>query len=215
LVVVDEGADLLLLRRVADQEGAGRAPLQSRIAPQRDRLAGPLRGVHVIVAIQRPDIALPGPAGGFLRDNLTGRVALGRLWSRAWTCALGAVTSERVVALNGMPGRALAARLAAGEVEPYGFQVGGSPPSGSCPPIGGLSLSGRRCELRQAFRDCAPRARARHGPGVLAQMERNSPSFSEDDLLDQRREVEGLETALRILGGDEEEMDAPDRDGES
>jgi hypothetical protein len=123
LVVVDEAADLLLLRRVpaereADELRSEAGSLLSVIASQ-----GRAAGVHLIVAIQRPDIALLGPAGGFLRDNLTGRVALGRLSVEGLDMLFGSGHRDRVVALNGTPGRALAAHLAAGEVEPYGIQV--------------------------------------------------------------------------------------------
>jgi hypothetical protein len=58
-----------------------------------------------------------------LRDNLTGRVALGRLSVEGLDMLFGSGHRDRVVALNGTPGRALAAHLAAGEVEPYGIQV--------------------------------------------------------------------------------------------
>jgi DNA segregation ATPase FtsK/SpoIIIE-like protein len=123
LVVVDEAADLLLLRRVPAERGADElrseaGSLVSVIASQ-----GRAAGVHLVVAIQRPDIALLGPAGGFLRDNLTGRVALGRLSVEGMDMLFGSGHRDRVVALNGTPGRALAAHLAAGEVEPYGVQV--------------------------------------------------------------------------------------------
>jgi hypothetical protein len=123
LVVVDEGADLLLLRRVPtekaqDELRSEAGSLLSVIASQ-----GRAAGVHVIVAIQRPDIALLGPAGGFLRDNLTGRLALGRLSVEGLDMLFGSGHRDRVVALNGTPGRALAAHLAAGEVDPYGVQV--------------------------------------------------------------------------------------------
>jgi DNA segregation ATPase FtsK/SpoIIIE-like protein len=123
LMVVDEAADLLLLRRVPAERGADElrseaGSLLSVIASQ-----GRAAGVHLVVAIQRPDIALLGPAGGFLRDNLTGRVALGRLSVEGLDMLFGSGHRDRVVALNGTPGRALAAHLAAGEVEPYGVQV--------------------------------------------------------------------------------------------
>jgi hypothetical protein len=123
MVVVDEAADLLLLRRAPteksqDELRSEAGSLLSVIASQ-----GRAAGVHVIVAIQRPDIALLGPAGGFLRDNLTGRVALGRLSVEGLDMLFGSGHRDRVVGLNGTPGRALAAHLAAGEVEPYGIQV--------------------------------------------------------------------------------------------
>jgi S-DNA-T family DNA segregation ATPase FtsK/SpoIIIE len=123
LVVVDEAADLLLLRRVPPERGADElraeaGSLVSVIASQ-----GRAAGVHLVVAIQRPDIALLGPAGGFLRDNLIGRVALGRLSLEGLDMLFGSGHRERIVALNGTPGRALAAHLGAGEVEPYGVQV--------------------------------------------------------------------------------------------
>jgi hypothetical protein len=123
LVVVDEAADLLLLRRVPterddDQLRSEAGSLLSVIASQ-----GRAAGVHVIVAIQRPDIALLGPAGGFLRDNLTGRVALGRLSVEGLDMLFGSGYREHVVKLTGTPGRALAQHLAAGDVEPFALQA--------------------------------------------------------------------------------------------
>jgi hypothetical protein len=79
--------------------------------------------VHLAVAIQRADIQLLGPVGGFLRDNLSGRIGLGRLTAEGLAMLFGEGHRDRLAALTGRPGRALAVGLAAGESQPYGLQV--------------------------------------------------------------------------------------------
>jgi hypothetical protein len=124
VVVVDEAADLLMLRRVpteraADDLRAEAGALLSIVASQ-----GRAAGIHVAVAIQRADASLLGPAGGFLRDNLAGRIGLGRLSVEGLDMMFGPGHRDLVVALTGRPGRALAMNLAAGETTPYALQVG-------------------------------------------------------------------------------------------
>jgi len=123
LLIVDECADLLMLRRVptekaADELRSEAGALLSVIASQ-----GRAAGIRWVLSIQRPDVALLGPSGGFLRSNCPGRIAIGRMDAEGIDMMFGDGHRDRVVALTGQPGRALAAHLAAGEVEPYGLQA--------------------------------------------------------------------------------------------
>ncbi|MGD9696503.1 MAG: FtsK/SpoIIIE domain-containing protein [Thermoleophilia bacterium] len=121
VVILDEAADLLMLRRVpaerqADELRAEAGSLAAVIASQ-----GRAADVHLVVAIQRPDIALLGPAGGFLRENLPGRLGLGRVSVEGLDMLLG--PGHRDLALTGTPGRAIATHLAAGDTTPTVLQV--------------------------------------------------------------------------------------------
>jgi hypothetical protein len=122
-VVLDEAADVLMLRRVPTEKAnddlrSEAGSLAAIIASQ-----GRAADVHLAVAIQRADIQLLGPAGGFLRDNLSGRIGLGRLTGEGLDMLFGTGHRDRLAALTGRPGRALAMALAVGETEPYGVQV--------------------------------------------------------------------------------------------
>ena len=62
-------------------------------------------GIHLIVAIQRPDAAQLGDQGGALRNNLTARVALGSLDAEGIRM-LGIPSGDPVaMTLDGTPGR--------------------------------------------------------------------------------------------------------------
>jgi hypothetical protein len=109
LVVIDEAADLLV-------QVKGRAEPQRAYAAQQQEAArliaqlarkGRSAGVHVIVAIQRPDTAQLGDQGGALRNNLTARLALGTLDAEG-VRMLGIPSSDPVVmTLDGTPGRGI------------------------------------------------------------------------------------------------------------
>ena len=123
VLVVDEAAALLMLRRVsvereADERRSEAGSLLSIIASQ-----GRAAGIHPVVAIQRADAQLLGPAGGFLRDNLAGRIGLG-LRAEGIDMMFGSGYRDLVTVFTGRPGRALGMGLAVGETEPYALQVG-------------------------------------------------------------------------------------------
>lgn len=123
VVVLDEAADVLMLRKVpteraADELRSEAGALAAMVASQ-----GRAASVHLVVAIQRADIQLLGPVGGFLRDNLSGRIGLGRLTVEGLDMLFGPGHRDAIAALTGRPGRALAMNPAAAETEPYGLQV--------------------------------------------------------------------------------------------
>ncbi len=81
LVVVDEAADLLVPVKGRSEAQREQAALQQQVAALIVQLArkGRSAGIHLVVAIQRPDTAQLGEQGGALRNNLAARLALGTL----------------------------------------------------------------------------------------------------------------------------------------
>jgi hypothetical protein len=81
LVVIDEAADLLVQVKGKSESEREYAALQQQAARLIVELArkGRSAGIHLIVAIQRPDTAQLGDQGGALRNNLTARMAIGTL----------------------------------------------------------------------------------------------------------------------------------------
>jgi DNA segregation ATPase FtsK/SpoIIIE-like protein len=123
LVILDEAPDVLLLRKVpaekeADELRSEAASLVSEIAAK-----GRAAAVHLILSIQRPDAAMLGALGGFLRANLAGRVLLGRGSAEAVEMMFGPGRGDLVPMLHGTPGRALVSGVRAGDVEPTLVQV--------------------------------------------------------------------------------------------
>jgi hypothetical protein len=105
LVVIDEAADLLQQvkgRSAPEREFAALQQEAARLITQLAR-KGRSAGIHLIVAIQRPDTAQLGEQGGALRNNLTARMALGSLDSEGLRM-LGIPTGDPVaMALDGTP----------------------------------------------------------------------------------------------------------------
>ncbi|MFN8124719.1 MAG: hypothetical protein U0237_20110 [Thermoleophilia bacterium] len=124
VVVVDEAADLLTLRRVATEKAtddlrAEAGALLTLLAQQ-----GRAAWIHPVVALQRPDVAALGPAGGALRAQLVARVVTGTIDEDGLDQALGNGHREHLVHLTGHPGRALVTRLNhADGGDPYSIQV--------------------------------------------------------------------------------------------
>ena len=109
LLIVDEAADLLVAvkgRGAPEREYAATQHQAATLISQLVR-KGRSAGIHVIVAIQRPDTAQLGDQGGALRNNLTARLALGSLDAEG-VRMLGISTSDPVAAtLDGTPGRGI------------------------------------------------------------------------------------------------------------
>lgn len=109
LVVIDEAADLLVAVKGRGEPQREYAALQHEAAALIAQLArkGRSAGVHVIVAIQRPDTAQLGDQGGALRNNLTARLALGTLDAEGIRM-LGIPSGDPVaMTLDGTPGRGI------------------------------------------------------------------------------------------------------------
>jgi hypothetical protein len=109
LVVIDEAADLLVQVKGRSEPQREYAALQQESARLIAQVArkGRSAGVHVIVAIQRPDTAQLGDQGGALRNNLTARLALGSLDAEGIRM-LGIPTGDPVaMTLDGTPGRGI------------------------------------------------------------------------------------------------------------
>jgi S-DNA-T family DNA segregation ATPase FtsK/SpoIIIE len=109
LVVIDEAADLLVAvkgRSEAQREYGG---LQQEAASLIAQLArkGRSAGIHMIIAIQRPDTAQLGDQGGALRNNLTARLALGNLDAEGIRMLGVATTDPVAMTLDGTPGRGI------------------------------------------------------------------------------------------------------------
>ena len=122
LVVIDEASDLFTLTRTDDEGDLLRreaGDLAARLAAK-----GRSAGVHLLVAMQRADVASLGPAGGALRSNIRGRVALGQLDPDGFAMIFPGVPAERGLALSGLPGRALVASLRTRDGStPYSVQI--------------------------------------------------------------------------------------------
>lgn len=109
LVVIDEAADLLVAVKGRSEPQREYAAMQHEAAALIAQLArkGRSAGVHVIVAIQRPDTAQLGDQGGALRNNLTARLALGTLDAEG-VRMLGIPSGDPVaMTLDGTPGRGI------------------------------------------------------------------------------------------------------------
>lgn len=124
VLVVDEAADLLTLRRVSAEKAGddlrAEAGALLTILAQQGRAAW----IHPVVALQRPDVQALGPAGGALRAQLVARVVTGSIDEDGMDQALGNGHRELLVHLTGQPGRALVARLShADGATPYPTQV--------------------------------------------------------------------------------------------
>jgi hypothetical protein len=109
LVVIDEAADLLVQVKGRSEPQREYAALQQEAARLIAQLArkGRSAGVHLIVAIQRPDTAQLGDQGGALRNNLTARLALASLDAEGLRM-LGVSSGDPVaMTLDGTPGRGI------------------------------------------------------------------------------------------------------------
>lgn len=109
LVVVDEAADLLISVKGRSATQKEYAATQHQAAALIAQLArkGRSAGIHLIVAIQRPDTAQLGDGGGALRNNLGARLALGSLDAEGLRM-LGIPSSDPIATtLDGTPGRAI------------------------------------------------------------------------------------------------------------
>jgi hypothetical protein len=109
LVVIDEAADLLVQVKSKSEPQKEYAALQQQAATLIAQLArkGRSAGVHLILAIQRPDTAQLGDQGGALRNNLAARLALGSLDAEG-VRMLGIRTDDPVaMTLDGTPGRGI------------------------------------------------------------------------------------------------------------
>jgi hypothetical protein len=107
LVVIDEAADLLVAVKGRGETQKEYAALQQQAAALIAQLArkGRSAGMHLILAIQRPDTAQLGDQGGALRNNLAARLALGSLDGDG-VRMLGIRTDDPVaMTLDGTPGR--------------------------------------------------------------------------------------------------------------
>jgi hypothetical protein len=124
LLVVDEAADLLAATKGKSGEDRLRATLQHKAGELISELArkGRSAGIHLLVAIQRPETAQLGDQGGALRNNLTARLALGSLDADGLRM-LGISAGDPVaLALDGTPGRGICVAFA-GDPRPSACQV--------------------------------------------------------------------------------------------
>jgi hypothetical protein len=124
LVVVDEAADILAATKGKSGEDRLRATLQHKAGELIAELArkGRSAGIHLLVAIQRPETTQLGDQGGSLRNNLTARLALGSLDADGLRM-LGIPAGDPVaLALDGTPGRGICVGFA-GDPRPSVCQV--------------------------------------------------------------------------------------------
>lgn len=140
LVVLDE-ARLIL----GTHKGKDRAEREESVAVVGDLTGlGRSAGIRFVAIIQRPDVEHVG--GGYLRDNLTLRIALGRLEGDGVHMIFEGrqVSPEERRLLDGTPGRALVSGVKGGEMDAWPVQVpelavdrrgGGVVPAGPEPPL--------------------------------------------------------------------------------
>jgi S-DNA-T family DNA segregation ATPase FtsK/SpoIIIE len=124
LLVVDEAADLLAATKGKSGEDRLRATFQHKAGELVAELArkGRSAGIHLLVAIQRPETTQLGDQGGSLRNNLTARLALGSLDADGLRM-LGISASDPVaLTLDGTPGRGICVGFA-GDPRPSACQV--------------------------------------------------------------------------------------------
>jgi hypothetical protein len=124
LVIVDEAADLLAATKGKSGEDRLRATLQHKAGELIAELArkGRSAGIHLLVAIQRPETAQLGDQGGSLRNNLTARLALGTLDADGLRMLGISATDPAALALDGTPGRGICIGFA-GDPRPSVCQV--------------------------------------------------------------------------------------------
>jgi hypothetical protein len=124
LLVVDEAADLLVATKGKSEQDRVRAALQHKAGGLIVELArkGRSAGIHLLVAIQRPDIAQLGDQGGALRNNLAARLALGRLDADGLRMLGISATDPGALALDGTQGRGVCVGFA-GDPRPSACQV--------------------------------------------------------------------------------------------
>jgi hypothetical protein len=124
LVVVDEAADLLAATKGKSGGDRLRATLQQKAGELIAELArkGRSAGIHLLVAIQRPETAQLGDQGGSLRNNLTARLALGALDADGLRMLGISATDPVALALDGTPGRGICVGFA-GDPRPSVCQV--------------------------------------------------------------------------------------------
>jgi hypothetical protein len=111
-------------RRGKSGEDRLRATLQHKAGELIAELArkGRSAGIHLLVAIQRPETTQLGDQGGSLRNNLTARLALGSLDADGLRM-LGISPSDPVaLTLDGTPGRGICVGFA-GDPRPSACQV--------------------------------------------------------------------------------------------
>jgi S-DNA-T family DNA segregation ATPase FtsK/SpoIIIE len=118
LIVIDEA--MVALTRPAKEETEKET--RNRTDGARQSLLeilvlGRACGVHVVVGLQRPDVAFLG--GGVARDQLKGRVALGRLSPDGCRMLFDADVSEQ---MDGRPGFGLAVNLTSSMPAPIPFR---------------------------------------------------------------------------------------------
>lgn len=121
LVVVDEAADLLLLRRgPAEKDADGwRAVFGARL--NRVIAQGRACGIHVVIALQRPDAQI---LSGFMRNNLAARLVVGHIDPDGADMVFGHDGADAAAGyLDGTPGRAVAVGLTRGHTAPAPLQV--------------------------------------------------------------------------------------------
>jgi hypothetical protein len=109
LVIIDEASDLLVPTKGKSARQRSQAEAQHDASALIAQLArkGRSAGIHLILAIQRPDISQLGDGGGALRNNLNARLALANLDADGIRM-LGVSASDPIVgALDGTPGRGI------------------------------------------------------------------------------------------------------------
>jgi FtsK/SpoIIIE family len=124
LLIVDEAADLLSTTKGKSGVDRLRATLQQKAGELVAELArkGRSAGIHLLVAIQRPETAQLGDQGGSLRNNLAARLALGSLDADGLRMLGISATDPAALALDGTPGRGVCVGFA-GDPRPSVCQV--------------------------------------------------------------------------------------------
>ncbi|MGH3041156.1 MAG: FtsK/SpoIIIE domain-containing protein [Gaiellaceae bacterium] len=143
LLIVDEAADLLAATKGKSGEDRLRSTLQHKAGELISELArkGRSAGIHLVVAIQRPETAQLGDQGGSLRNNLTARLALGSLDADGLRMLGISATDPVALALDGTPGRGICVGFA-GDPRPSVCQVAWLDQARACAEVMPTDLQG-------------------------------------------------------------------------
>lgn len=121
MVVVDEAATLLTPNKANKELAAQQIEIGDILA--RVAAIGRAVGIHLVIATQRPDAAALGPAGGQLRNNVEGRIAVGSLDPDGLRMMFSTSDPEVIGRLEGVKGRALVSKISGGDTDVHKVQL--------------------------------------------------------------------------------------------
>ena len=119
LLVIDEVRDIVGDRGTRDPLRDVRRAAAAALTDL--AVKGRSAGIHLVLAIQRADVAELGPSGGFLRAQLQATISTGDLDDDGYEMAFSGVTPNDRILMTGKPGRGMVQKVedsAGGDVIP-------------------------------------------------------------------------------------------------